>query len=352
MLPLTLVIFMIMWTFIVCPISAMGPDIILSSHSTYSCQHLNLIWSITQDTFPLLFEYKTSDAKDFSRAIITEISQNIYSINGTFNMEYQPANCTIQFRILMDKSDEQLSDWSHIFEFEVSQSYAINWIPNKYLYYAAGGVVALGGSIVVLPLLGFTASGIAAGSVASAIHSSIGIVASGSTFAGLQSAGTAGMSFLTQGIITSVGTSIAGVVVETVGEEKIDEMFQDLSETGKNVFGTMSNAASNKFNEWFGSKQDTEDTDDPITDKIHNLREWYQNEQREGKILNEDQKVYVWFREKVALGIYTEYYYELFIQNGFDSISEIKIMSKLDIEEMGITKASHLKYILKEIKDL
>ena len=47
---------------------------------------------------------------------------------------------------------------------------------------------------VLLPCIGFTASGVAAGSLAAMWQSSIGNVAAGSTFALLQSIGTAGFS--------------------------------------------------------------------------------------------------------------------------------------------------------------
>lgn len=334
---------------IIYSINAIEPSIIISTDSSYSCQHINLIWSVTQNTFPLSFQYKTSDAKVFSTAIITEISQQVYSINDTFNFQDQTKNCSIQFRFLMDKPDDKSSYWSEIFEFQVSETNLMNWNKyHKYGYYALGGVVALGGSMVALPLLGFTAGGIAAGSVAATVHSSIGVIATGSAFAGLQSAGMAGMSLMTQGIITTLGVGIAGVAVETVGEDKVDEIIGDFSETGQNTLDKINNAA-NKFREWFGGK---EDSDDPITDKINKLEEWYQNGQIENEKLNEDQIVYVWFKEKVSLGIYTNYYYQLFLQNGFDSMEEIKKMTRLDLEEIGISKESHFKYILKEINEL
>jgi hypothetical protein len=53
------------------------------------------------------------------------------------------------------------------------------------------GAVAYG-SLVVLPAIGFTAEGIAAGSIAASIQSGIGNVAAGSTFAALQSAAMSG----------------------------------------------------------------------------------------------------------------------------------------------------------------
>lgn len=52
------------------------------------------------------------------------------------------------------------------------------------------GAVAAG--CAVLPAIGFTAEGIAAGSIAASIQSGIGNVAAGSAFASLQSAGMSG----------------------------------------------------------------------------------------------------------------------------------------------------------------
>ena len=62
------------------------------------------------------------------------------------------------------------------------------------------GVAAVGA--FALPLLGFGSAGVAAGSTAAGIHSSIGVVAAGSAFATAQSAGTGAALF---------GTIAAGV---------------------------------------------------------------------------------------------------------------------------------------------
>ena len=53
-----------------------------------------------------------------------------------------------------------------------------------------GLVATATGGAIALPLLGFTGSGVAAGSVAAGIQSGIGSVAAGSIFAAAQSAGT------------------------------------------------------------------------------------------------------------------------------------------------------------------
>ena len=59
---------------------------------------------------------------------------------------------------------------------------------------------------IVLGLIGFTSAGIAAGSIAAAIHSWIGVVSAGSLFAFLQSVGAAGV-----GIVGNVLVPVAVV---------------------------------------------------------------------------------------------------------------------------------------------
>ena len=88
---------------------------------------------------------------------------------------------------------------------------------------AAAGTVAAAAAPVVLPALGFGASGVVAGSVAAAWHGTIGNVAAGSLFASLQSAGAAGLAVKTYaGIAVAAGTaggtigSLAGSVGSAV----------------------------------------------------------------------------------------------------------------------------------------
>lgn len=63
-------------------------------------------------------------------------------------------------------------------------------------------ILAVTGVSFALPALGFTAGGVAAGSTAAAVQSSIGLVPAGGWFAALQSLGATGMT-------TQVGTVIA-----------------------------------------------------------------------------------------------------------------------------------------------
>eukprot|EP01083_Nonionella_stella_P024611 67858_1 len=53
-----------------------------------------------------------------------------------------------------------------------------------------------------------------------------------------------------------------------------------------------------------------------------------------------------WFMDKMHLHEYNMVYYELFIENGFDSIDLIKEMNKDDLNDIGITKRGHIKQIL------
>ena len=75
-----------------------------------------------------------------------------------------------------------------------------------------GGTLALAAAPFALPWIGFTAGGVAAGSVAAGIQSTVygGTVASSSIFAALQSAGAAGL-----GAKASVSVFSAGVGAAT-----------------------------------------------------------------------------------------------------------------------------------------
>ena len=86
---------------------------------------------------------------------------------------------------------------------------------------AIAGTVAVGGAVLaapfVLPAVGFTAGGVAAGSVAAAAQSSIGAVAAGSWFATLQSIGAAGLSWTAGATATGAG-GVFGAIVGAVSD--------------------------------------------------------------------------------------------------------------------------------------
>ncbi|KAJ6560556.1 hypothetical protein DFH09DRAFT_1364740 [Mycena vulgaris] len=66
-------------------------------------------------------------------------------------------------------------------------------VQRKVLFVGGGAAVGLVAAPLVIGALGFTPSGVAAGSAAAGIQSGIGNVAAGSVFAGLQSAGVLGL---------------------------------------------------------------------------------------------------------------------------------------------------------------
>ncbi|CZS88793.1 uncharacterized protein RAG0_00412 [Rhynchosporium agropyri] len=82
--------------------------------------------------------------------------------------------------------------------------------PGKSALYAASAVTLLAPGIVAAPVLwafGWGSAGVRGGSAAAAIHASIGNVASGSIFAGLQSAGVVG-SAAVNGVVQAAGVVV------------------------------------------------------------------------------------------------------------------------------------------------
>lgn len=78
---------------------------------------------------------------------------------------------------------------------------------------ATVGVGGLVGGSAVLPLLGFTSTGIAAGSWAAGWMASFGgAVPAGSLFAGLQSAGAAGISWSSIGSVFTLCDNLCSVL--------------------------------------------------------------------------------------------------------------------------------------------
>ncbi|GFT07154.1 hypothetical protein NPIL_178841 [Nephila pilipes] len=75
-----------------------------------------------------------------------------------------------------------------------------------------GAVATMVAAPVVLLAVGFTPAGVAAGSIAAAVHNSIGVVSAGSVFAALQSAGAAGIGFLTNIGLVSAGSAVMAAI--------------------------------------------------------------------------------------------------------------------------------------------
>ncbi|KAK3590689.1 hypothetical protein CHS0354_006376 [Potamilus streckersoni] len=74
---------------------------------------------------------------------------------------------------------------------------------------AGAGAVSVVAAPLVLSAVGFTATGVAAGSMAAVVQAGIGNVAVGSTFAALQSAGAVGLAATTK---FALGTTVATMV--------------------------------------------------------------------------------------------------------------------------------------------
>ncbi|XP_029189642.2 interferon alpha-inducible protein 27-like protein 2A [Acropora millepora] len=85
------------------------------------------------------------------------------------------------------------------------------WCLGDYVVPILAATAAVAAPYVVLPALGFTGSGVAAGSFAAAAQSTLfgGAVTSGSLFAGLQSAGAAGIGWAGNTAIASAAAGAA-----------------------------------------------------------------------------------------------------------------------------------------------
>ncbi|KAG8731600.1 hypothetical protein FRC11_003386, partial [Ceratobasidium sp. 423] len=87
-------------------------------------------------------------------------------------------------------------------------------------YAAVGALVVTGGVLIATPLLGFTASGVAAGSIAAAIQSAVygAAVPAGSLFAIMQSIGATGVLLpaITVGLGAGASCGISRIIVEAV----------------------------------------------------------------------------------------------------------------------------------------
>jgi hypothetical protein len=85
-----------------------------------------------------------------------------------------------------------------------------------------GAIVGTSIVIFALPAIGFGAVGVTAGSIAAITQSSIGAIATGSTFAVLQSAGAVGITGATSAVIVgsaATGGAIVGASA-SLGEDK------------------------------------------------------------------------------------------------------------------------------------
>ena len=68
--------------------------------------------------------------------------------------------------------------------------------------------------------------------------------------------------------------------------------------------------------------------------------------------VNEHNEVAEWFNDKIPLKTYTKIYLDKFIENGFDNMRSIKLLTDNDLKEIGINKLGHRKLIIKAVRDI
>ena len=66
----------------------------------------------------------------------------------------------------------------------------------------------------------------------------------------------------------------------------------------------------------------------------------------------ETERIKQWFQDEVDIMDENEKYFQLFLDNGFDKISNIKRIDASDLEAIGIDKLGHRKAILYAIDKL
>ncbi|OAG06973.1 uncharacterized protein CC84DRAFT_1204611 [Paraphaeosphaeria sporulosa] len=99
---------------------------------------------------------------------------------------------------------------------------------------AAAPVVGVVAAPLALGVAGFTAGGVAAGSMAAGIQAGIGNVAAGSIFAGLMSAGAGGAALaVVQGIAGGAAAAVAGGTAYVMKKGKVQDEDIRNSEGGK-----------------------------------------------------------------------------------------------------------------------
>eukprot|EP01083_Nonionella_stella_P164518 544692_1 len=269
--------------------------------STYSSDEIYLEWTSLTDINTHIFNKTVStDPKNYNMIQIENISPkhsneefnyNVYS--GRIN-NLEPG-ISYQVRIRTDifkNQPPEKGEWSQtllITTLTLSQSRKIwNMLKKSNIpYYTLGAVTAVGVTSVAMPLMGFTAGGVVAGSLAASIQAIIGPAGIGLVVFGVfQSVGAAGFGTATQAYIAAAGAGITSL-----------------------LFGNTA-------------------------------------------ISDHHEMIKAWFMDKMHLHDHNMVYYELFIENGFDSIDLIKEMNKDDLNDIGITKRGHIKQILKQITGL
>jgi len=75
---------------------------------------------------------------------------------------------------------------------------------------------------IALPMIGFTATGVAGGSMAAIAQAYITPIAAGSAFSALQSAGAAGLGLGTKIALTGIGAAVGGAAGKKLGDNSDD----------------------------------------------------------------------------------------------------------------------------------
>eukprot|EP00483_Globobulimina_turgida_P003163 UN03168 len=112
-----------------------------------------------------------------------------------------------------------------------------------------GAIGAVGVAMVALPAIGFTAGGVATGSIAASIQSSIGTVAAGSVFATLQSVGAVGISAGTQAIIGGISAVSSGLLGKALSNDKNDKV-PKLEDDDTKIYDTKQDVNPDNYEEW------------------------------------------------------------------------------------------------------
>lgn len=124
------------------------------------------------------------------------------------------------------------------------------------------GAAAVAAAPLALAAVGFTSSGVASGSMAAAYQATLGgVIAKGSVFAALQSAGAAGLSAMAQATTAAVGAG-AGVSAAAACRNVFGGNETGGGDGGEGEAGTISEAADGAIEE----RRDLKDEKDVCAD--------------------------------------------------------------------------------------
>lgn len=130
--------------------------------------------------------------------------------------------------------------------------------------------------------------------------------------------------------------SVIDVALKQKKNEKILEVFNkhNINTTAQNNNNTQHNALNNNHN----NHNNSHNTNPPHNNFVFKTQEELQ---KEGK--DKVEEIREWMTQQMHL---PEEYVELLVQDGFDDLNTIKLVSEVDLQELGITKTGHRKKIL------